>query len=463
MLRSVTQIGAISENGIVLQLEYRKVAYAAHTVLKIPINETSDNTLYEALVGVFLNEQSLRYPSFLETYGLYNLAGVDCFKELIEINVKLTKINGAFDFLKQTFTGDDISDFLYTLEKETPAINSLEYYIKKLKIDKLRNNNTKNIIQIEEIKKKLVTKKTDILPKILECMKTGNIRNTFINLSQINNKPTINDACKNPTNYAVLIQHLKGVNTLWDMLPNSEFVENDLLYILFQVYMTLSSLSKVFTHYDLHAGNVLVYEPVVGSYIEYHYHIGMDHIGMETITFKSRYIAKIIDYGACYFSPGFNPLSYEGCKSTKSLKSFMSDNEYKRNSAERNMSHDLRLIHILKTGFDKYRRDESPIWIKQMPSIIFGQDMDEGYEEFGTEENTTVGYPNFINNVTDAYSYLKDTVTKDSQIESNKTHYDGMNKLGDLDIFDNGDPMNYVPVSKSPTTVSEPVTVPFPV
>lgn len=438
--------------------------------MKIPIDDTSDNVMYEALVGFFLNEPSLRYPSFLETYSLYNLAEVDCFKELIEINVKLTKINRAFDFLKQTFTDNDILYFLHELRKETPVKDSLEYYINLLKIGKLRNNNyNKNVNDIKKIKEELVTQKTDILLKILKCMKTGKFKTLFINSSQINEQ-MINDACKNPTNYAVLIQHLKDAKTLNSMLSNKKFVKNDLLYILFQVYMTLSSLSNVFTHYDLHTNNVLVYEPVVGSYIEYHY-----YIGSETIIFKSRYIAKIIDYGRCYFDPNIvspkqgDPLQikstqkkfneYTDCIDSESLVSFSKDfsKSHQMNSAKRNMSHDLRLINIIKTDYLS-----STVWISQMPPIIFGQGMDEGYEEFGTEENTEVGYPTQINNVTDAFSYLKDTVKKEPQIESNNSHYIlmKMEKLGDLHIYDDGKTnMNYVPVSELPTTVSEHVPV----
>jgi hypothetical protein len=209
--------------------------------------------------------------------------------------------------------------------------------------------------------------------------------------------------------------------------------------------MTLSSLSKVFTHYDLHANNVLVYEPVNGSYIEYHY-----HIGSEEIIFKSRYIAKIIDYGRCYFNPGFNPTLYTECvNNPSSLESFAIDNPY--NSAKRNMSHDLRLINFIKTNFS------STVWISQMPPIIFGQGMNKGYEHFGTEENETKGYPAQINNVTDAFLWLKDTVTNQTQLTANETHYNGMTELGKLYIFDDGRNMEYVPFSELPTTVSEPV------
>jgi hypothetical protein len=422
ILQSVKQIGASSANGIVMQFEYIKKKYTAHTVLKMPINNTSDNVMYEALVGFFLNEQSLRFPSFLETYGLYNLIGVNCFKELIKINEDL---NILYDLLNNN-TGN---------KKKYQYRTKIELY--------------------EHIKKEVIQ------PKIFKCMKISNIRKPLIKSSQID-KSTINDACKNPTNYAVLIQHLKGVNTLWDMLQYTRFLNNDLIYILFQVYMTLSSLSKVFTHYDLHTNNVLVYEPVNGSYIEYHY-----HIGSEIIIFKSRYIAKIIDYGQCYFeydnisskqgntdimkSAQFN--EYTECKSSESLESFSSEffESYRINSAIKNESHDLILIQYIKNRFKK-TPNHHLIWIHQMPPIIFGKGMNEGYEEFGTEENDTSGLPNQINNVTDAFLYLKDVLTTNSQRIDNDVNYHNIKKLGDLHIFDDSKPMEYKPFSEETTT-----------
>jgi hypothetical protein len=214
--------------------------------------------------------------------------------------------------------------------------------------------------------------------------------------------------------------------------------------------MTLSTLSNDFTHYDLHLQNILVYEPVKGSYIEYHY-----HIGTEEIIFKSKYIAKIIDYGACYFNPGFNPDLYDNCKtSNPSLKSFLPNNKYKRNSANKNESHDLRLIHIIKKHFKLE-------WMNKMPSIVYGKQMQPGYEHFGTVENTTSGYGRYfnnkINNVTDAYIYLKGVVKDNAQQKNNSTHYEGVNKLGDLHIYDDGTtPMKYEPVP-TPTTNTVPV------
>jgi hypothetical protein len=73
-LNSVSLIETDSINGIIFDLEYSKNEYVIHAVLKIPQNNvSSDNIVFEALVGFFLNTQSLKFPSFVETYGLYDL------------------------------------------------------------------------------------------------------------------------------------------------------------------------------------------------------------------------------------------------------------------------------------------------------------------------------------------------------------------------------------------------------
>lgn len=99
----------------------------------------------------------------------------------------------------------------------------------------------------------------------------------------------------------ILVQHLHNSKTLADMLQenNTVFIMYDLIYILFIVYHALYSLRGIFTHYDLHANNVLLFELPKGTCIEYVY-----HVDGEMFTFRSRYVPKLIDYGRCYFNTG---------------------------------------------------------------------------------------------------------------------------------------------------------------
>ena len=186
------RIGSVSKNGFVKELSYENRGYAANAVLKSSVHDNADNLLYEALVGFFLNKMSEIYPTFLETYGLYQY-----------------KLDG------------------------------LAY--KECKDNKLTNSAVLNAG----------------LTRIAKTAK------------DIGGQ-SVKSSCTSPTSMAVLIQHLKSAKTIGEKCTVSDFVRKDLLYVLYQIYMTLSSLSDVFTHYDLHSNNVLVYEPVVGSHIEYH-------------------------------------------------------------------------------------------------------------------------------------------------------------------------------------------------
>jgi len=96
-------------------------------------------------------------------------------------------------------------------------------------------------------------------------------------------------------NLAIMIEYIEGV-PLEQMLLELDFIQNDLIYILYQIYMPLATLASEFTHYDLHIGNVLIYELKKDEYIDYEYNFNGD-----IVKFKCRYIAKIIDYGRAFF------------------------------------------------------------------------------------------------------------------------------------------------------------------
>jgi hypothetical protein len=66
------RVGAVSNNGFVIELKNKRDGYFAHTILKSAINPDSDNLAYEYYVGIhFINIICKRFPCFLETYGLY--------------------------------------------------------------------------------------------------------------------------------------------------------------------------------------------------------------------------------------------------------------------------------------------------------------------------------------------------------------------------------------------------------
>lgn len=105
-------------------------------------------------------------------------------------------------------------------------------------------------------------------------------------------------ACTESRNLAILIQHFNNFYALNDIVSDQDFFQKELMYVLFQLYIPLAQMKDTFTHYDLHLNNLYVYEPAPGKYIQYHYYLVP---GMPPVSFKSKYMLKIIDYGSSYF------------------------------------------------------------------------------------------------------------------------------------------------------------------
>jgi hypothetical protein len=100
-----------------------------------------------------------------------------------------------------------------------------------------------------------------------------------------------------------LIQHFNRCKSLYDYIANFyDDVKYDIYNILYQVYFSLYYLGRNYTHYDLHSGNILLYKPFEdNTYITMRYHTTDPD---EIYTFKTEFIAKIIDYGRNYFNNG---------------------------------------------------------------------------------------------------------------------------------------------------------------
>jgi len=262
--------------------------------------------------------------------------------------------------------------------------------------------------------------------------------------------PTIQESCKNAKYMALLIQYINNAKTLFQKMTDKTdlYFRYDLLYILYQIYMPLSMLADNFTHYDLHANNILIYEPIQNKYIQYYYH-SMDEENYPITEFKSRFIVKIIDYGRAYFND----------KTTNSLQIYNEvcntpdcggtacgvDNGYKRLvperypgsrsyiiSQKRNISHDLRLLNFIK-------QSNYPV----CPELKTTLDHLNYETPHGTRENENDN-PEQINNVHDAFAALDQIIHMDKWKKVNDHMYSKMNKIGDLHIYEDGRPMEFI-------------------
>lgn len=277
-----------------------------------------------------------------------------------------------------------------------------------------------------------------------------------------------NLSCKESQYMAILIENLKDIRPLMSLLYNQEFLEYELMNALFQIYIPLAKLKNNFTHYDLHLNNIQVYEPVEEKYIQYHYSLLIDSQPV-VVSFKSKYMMKILDYGRCYFndettginskeiydkqicnenaSPECNP--YPNACGKFNGYAWLEDDTPNPTSRHyisgqhKNISHDLRALYNI-SQFSLKPQMKPKFQNKQ--SITDFLDKVVYVEEYGTSENVSMGYPRTINNVEDAAKYLTDYVSKLLPIRKNDRYYQSNIKLGDLYIdMVNDTPMNFVP------------------
>jgi len=78
-------IGAVSVNGFIKAIEYKRDLYTSHAVLKSSRKPSADNLVYEYLVGdKFINRILQRFPCFIQTYGFYYYPNNSLWKKFYE-------------------------------------------------------------------------------------------------------------------------------------------------------------------------------------------------------------------------------------------------------------------------------------------------------------------------------------------------------------------------------------------
>ena len=282
-------------------------------------------------------------------------------------------------------------------------------------------------------------------------------KNLVLQPTNINSPKSMEIGCKKSKFIAILIQHIKNAQSLNDSISNKFFYDNDLLYVLYQIYMPLATLAKEFTHYDLHLDNVLVYEPVRGKYLQYYY-VRTD--GTQ-ISFKSSYISKIIDYGRSFFVDNKKSIVGTSKKIYKAICDIKKCNPdcgtkygfsmlepekpagsfYYISSSKRNMSHDLRLLNevLLNTKYSCKKGELYETIKKTQYGVGLKQDV-----SYGTKEQVVSGLPEKIVNVVDARDALQELILK--MAAQNEQRYSSMERLGSLYIYENGFNMKFEPL-----------------
>lgn len=263
-------------------------------------------------------------------------------------------------------------------------------------------------------------------------------------------------ACTHSKYLTILIQHIKDAKSLDAMSKQTLFVKQDIVNILYQIYMPLATLANTFNHYDLHLDNVLVYEPVKGKYIQYRY-VFTDG---DVVEFKSSYIAKLIDYGRSFFVDdasvtGSSKSIYDAICKIKQCNPKCGEDYgfgnvapeeypgsfYYISSSKRNMSHDLRLLDELKKNAGI--KAINPALHDMLEKVVYGFGLTE-HKHYGTIEQEQSSMPEKIVNVVDAHEALKTMILANGF--QNDADYESMESLGTMNIYQSGRGMEFVPL-----------------
>ena len=133
-----------------------------------------------------------------------------------------------------------------------------------------------------------------------------NNENTSLDLKHLNglqlindemiNENVIADSCKHPQLYSLEQLFVPYSEPLRSHLTKKNFVDKELVGVLFQVYTFLRIYQNIYTHYDLHNENILLFE-IPNNTLSFNY---IDTNPSKHISFTSRYLVKFIDYGRSY-------------------------------------------------------------------------------------------------------------------------------------------------------------------
>jgi hypothetical protein len=211
------------------------------------------------------------------------------------------------------------------------------------------------------------------------------------------------------------------------------YFENDMLCILYQIYSILDKIKDIYTHYDLHDHNVIMYRLPVNEYIIMSY-----KFRNTKIMFKTNIIIKLIDYGRSFFiktSESRKSVCNErscntgaSCGTDKGfgyIKERLLTNNHWINSYKKNISHDLRLTQFIKT------------YISEKNSVLYPLINNIYYSEFyGTPENvTTYSSSPTIYNITSFIQHITNEINTSSFRINNDKHFTTMKCIGNMTIF----------------------------
>ncbi len=294
-------------------------------------------------------------------------------------------------------------------------------------------------------------------------------------------------SCVDSKHICILIQYFNNVLSLKHYFAQYEFprIKSDMFGLMYQIYFPLQILRRVYTHYDLHRDNVLLYKPFgdAKKYIEMNYHLASGRV----VQFPTEYVCKIIDYGRNYFSDAGTKMN------TKKIieKYICPASECEPDCGEEagysilqgrtynpyvdfydiypdipNMSHDLRLIDSLRkmemgayNSYEKnvyndkhndYKVDDFKNFFDDYCRIIYKHEWGtppivKNTKQSADAVNLDVAKKPAVKNVADVREMLETHI--DGFVENvTRVKYDGWLKAGVMHIYEDGRDYEFVAV-----------------
>lgn len=336
--------------------------------------------------------------------------------------------------IKQISTADNVNGFVYVIIFSYGKIEASA-------IIKCPTRDSEDNIMHEYKVGLFLNNYTDKLPLLINTYQYFNTCPTTLQyLKEIS--PGTNKECQSRS--AIMIESLSSSITLKKFLQqeDSSIIDNELKYILFQIYYTLVYLEDEFTHYDLHLENILLHELSDNTYINYNYILDNG----TSINFKSKYLVKIIDYGRSFYN-------MKGDNSDIICSDFPFSRYY-------NKSADLILLKYI--GYNSKTPENIKVIARKTSKLFEGLSHKKvtDYYKFNTDSriNTRQSYyiqktidlynhsklilpmdsstPAEINNINDVLQNFVELITQPDEILKNNSYIGGISlKIADLTVY----------------------------
>ena len=391
------------------------------------LNFNTVKDLYLTKYENFINKDLIVLPikrigspsanGFINLINYKNLTDINTFKTVLKTSVQLSSDNNYYEYVVGNCINiikEFLPNFIYTF-----TFSNL-------------NPNLKNSLSNNKIFNDLLS------------FKNGTDFKNKINHSELQNYDNIGNGCENNNRASVLIEYVPNGVSIDDLIKESEFlmdINYNIFCLLFQIYAALVALKDIYTHYDLHLGNIMI--------VKLPKKVKMVYKNLKVILY-TKYIPVIIDYGRSHinclklgttiFSRVFSEISCENPKCNSlgdgscdtRLKGLViqknkdnysnQDDFYNINLRLKNESFDLRFLHNFMLKFTT-AVDIKANYNKRFNFIVNNEWLDKsdnksltyGVKELSSEYNLN----GIIKTTSDALSWLKDYYT----INFNRKHF----------------------------------------